>query len=81
MCVLFSVRYIFMPVSSITPGAIALTSATYGRGTGPTFLDNVACSGEELRLLDCGNTGLGQENCEHDQDAGVKCQGLSWCIV
>ena len=66
---------------SIIPGAVALPSATYGRGSGPTFLDNVACSGEELRLLDCGNNGIAYENCDHDQDAGVKCPGLNCCNI
>ena len=73
----FSVRPYSMPVLSIILGAIALPSATYGRGNDPIFLDNVACSGEESRLLDCGNNGIAYENCDHDQDAGVKCPGLN----
>ena len=58
-------------------GAIAYSSSYFGYGTGSILLDNVACTGGELRLLDCSNRGVGlySSNCDHSDDAGVKCKG------
>jgi len=41
-------------------------------------LDNVGCTGGESRLLDCSNAGVGvySSNCGHDDDAGVRCNGM-----
>ena len=65
---------------SLSPGAAAFTSAYYGQGFGPIQLDNVACVGNENRLLDCTHT---TSSCEHYQDAGVKCTGKSTpvCVI
>ena len=56
-------------------GATAYSSAYFGRGTGPILLDNVGCTGGESRLLDCYSDGVGVSNCDHSQDAGVRCKG------
>ena len=56
-------------------GAVALTNAYYGQGTGPILLDNVMCTGEELYLTSCPNNGLYVHDCVHAEDAGVRCQG------
>ena len=56
-------------------GAVALTDAYYGQGTGPILLDNVMCTGEELYLTSCPNNGLYVHDCVHAEDAGVRCQG------
>ena len=41
-------------------------------------MDNVGCTGGESRLLDCSNAGVGvySSNCGHDDDAGVRCNGM-----
>ena len=58
-------------------GAQAYSYAYYGQGYGGIFLDNVACSGTESRLMDCvSSTNIGAHNCQHDDDAGVRCQGI-----
>ncbi|XP_072041386.1 uncharacterized protein [Amphiura filiformis] len=48
------------------------TSAEFGQGTGPVWLDDVSCSGSESRLDECSYNGWGNSNC-NGQDAGVIC--------
>ncbi|CAJ1075388.1 LOW QUALITY PROTEIN: uncharacterized protein LOC124998123 [Xyrichtys novacula] len=50
-------------------------SAHFGEGSGPIFLDDVACSGSESFLTDCQHQGFGTHNCGHGEDAGVVCSG------
>ncbi|CAI8029055.1 Neurotrypsin, partial [Geodia barretti] len=45
----------------------------YGMGRGPIFLDDVDCSGDEERLIDCEHNGISVHDCYHYQDAGVYC--------
>ncbi|PIK38168.1 putative deleted in malignant brain tumors 1 protein-like, partial [Apostichopus japonicus] len=51
----------------------ANSSASYGQGTGQIWLDDVVCSGSEEHILACGNRGVGEHNCGHYEDAGVRC--------
>ena len=45
-------------------------------GSGPIFLDRVACSGGEATLLECQTYDhLGLIHCDHSQDAGIQCGG------
>jgi deleted-in-malignant-brain-tumors protein 1 len=53
--------------------AIATVRASYGMGTGPIYLDDVSCGGSETRLDACGANPIGQHNCQHSEDAGVRC--------
>ena len=45
----------------------------YGMGRGPIFLDDVDCSGDEERLIDCEHNGISVHDCYHFEDAGVNC--------
>ena len=47
--------------------------AHYGQGSGPIWFDNVFCKGTETNLLQCAHGGAGVHNCQHSEDAGVKC--------
>jgi hypothetical protein len=57
----------------VVVGPEALSSAAFGQGTGQIWLDNVACTGSESRLIDCPANSLGNHNCVHQEDAGVRC--------
>ncbi|KAL3987670.1 hypothetical protein ACER0C_014785 [Sarotherodon galilaeus] len=47
--------------------------AHFGEGHGQIWLDDVACSGSESSLTECGHNGFGAHNCGHGEDAGVIC--------
>lgn len=51
----------------------AKSNAFFGAGSGPIFLDNVACTGYESSVTECSHGGLGNHNCGHNEDAGVVC--------
>ena len=55
-------------------GAVALTSG-FTNGAGEIWLDDVQCHGTEFELIDCPATPLGDHNCVHSEDAGVRCIG------
>lgn len=40
-------------------------------------MDNVACAGGEIKLVNCPSNGFGSHDCSHSEDAGVDCQGTS----
>ena len=52
--------------------AVALTTG-FTNGAGRIWLDNVQCHGTESRLINCPHLPLGQHNCAHVEDAGVRC--------
>eukprot|EP00057_Strongylocentrotus_purpuratus_P009602 XP_011664076.1 PREDICTED: scavenger receptor cysteine-rich type 1 protein M130-like [Strongylocentrotus purpuratus] len=51
----------------------AVSSGPFGPGTGTIVLDDVECIGNEARLVECPHIGLGVHDCDHSQDAGVRC--------
>ena len=51
----------------------ALTGYFVPSGTGPIWLNNVGCTGDEQTISSCYHSGWGVHNCGHDKDAGVEC--------
>ena len=48
----------------------------FGSGLDQIWLDNSICDGDESSLLDCNTNSIGQHNCNHSEDAGVRCNGI-----
>ena len=58
------------------PDAVAAPLfAHYGEGTGPIWLDNMQCLGNELNIFGCAHNGINYHNCRHEEDASVECSG------
>ncbi len=52
----------------------ATCCASFGEGSGPIFLDDVECTGQEDHLLECYHLPLNRSNCGHYEDASVVCK-------
>ncbi|NXY23404.1 SRCRL protein, partial [Atrichornis clamosus] len=53
------------------PALAAPGAARYGRGSGPIWLDDVTCTGQESDFFRCAAGTWGRHNCHHGEDAGV----------
>ena len=58
------------------PAAKAYTSAWFGVGMGPIFLDDVQCSSSASQLLECFSRPILTHDCLHSADASVGCEGI-----
>lgn len=67
-------------------GATVLSTHVFGEGTGPVFLGEVQCIGNEASLLECRHAGIGNHVCgqkvssgmimsEHQFDVAILCSG------
>uniref|UniRef100_A0A803YAH2 Soluble scavenger receptor cysteine-rich domain-containing protein SSC5D n=1 Tax=Meleagris gallopavo TaxID=9103 RepID=A0A803YAH2_MELGA len=53
----------------------ALRMSSFGRGSGPIWLEGVRCFGTEATLTECPVKPKGLHSCSHLEDAGVVCSG------
>ncbi|XP_052789120.1 deleted in malignant brain tumors 1 protein-like [Mya arenaria] len=58
-----------------TDGAVAFGRAKYGQGNNTILLDQVNCTGTETNLGQCSSNPPLLHNCDHSEDAGVRCSG------
>ncbi|KAH3725447.1 hypothetical protein DPMN_051291 [Dreissena polymorpha] len=54
-------------------GGRYLEDEEFSKGTGPVQLSNVVCTGFEASVINCTHSGLGVQDCGHDDDIGVMC--------
>ena len=55
-------------------GSVAFSFAAFGPGTGPIWLDDVQCVGDEDSIFECRHVDPpGEHNCGHSEDASVGC--------
>ncbi len=77
----YAYKYLFLSNASMLSryfplcAGIPFSFAFFGPGTGPILYDDFGCTGMEDRLTDCSHLGVGQHNCAHFEDAGVRCTG------
>ena len=62
---------------AVYTGSQAFQSARFGVGTGSIWLDDVNCDGNETSLINCPTySAIGDHNCGHYEDAGVRCGSM-----
>ena len=61
-------------------GATNFSSAYFGQGSGPIFMDDVGCGSNDTVLLACPYDPNTSED-SHGKDAGVRCGGECFIIV
>ena len=72
----YSTKLTYIHCYKILTAAISYHNAKFGEGNGPVFLYNLECVGSENRLLDCEQSTVGHNLCDHSNDVGVRCYGV-----
>ena len=56
--------------------SVPVGGASYGSGVGDIYLDDLLCEGTEPSLFECPTRSGGLHDCDHSEDAGVRCEGI-----
>ena len=57
-------------------GTQLLPISDFSQGSGPIFIDELGCRGDEERVEECkGGPPLGLHSCTHNQDTAIRCIG------
>lgn len=62
-------------------GTRLLPISDFSRGSGPIFIDELRCRGEEERVENCPQPPVGLHSCTHSQDTAIRCIGIYiYCV-
>lgn len=61
--------------------AVPLANAYYGPGSGPIYVDDLDCIGNETNIGQCDRKPLTVNDCEHNEDAGLMCLGKIFLVL
>ena len=62
-------------------GGTPYYNAFFSAGTGPIYLDDVACTLSASQLLECSSSPVLVHDCDHHADAGVGCEGMFFNLI
>ena len=71
--------YYHLKYLTCVTGGTPYYNAFFGVGTGPIYLNYVACTLSASQLLECSSRPILSHNCDHRADAGVRCEGKVLC--
>lgn len=77
---LFNCVILYVPFCHCSDSIIIPTTSF---GTGPIFLDQLACTVNDSKILECPTffSPIGLHGCIHAQDASVKCTGKEMILL
>lgn len=73
----FTIFQVICRMLNFTGPAQPEKNGKFGPGRGPIWLDELGCSGIESNLTECSRLPWAKHNCQHTEDAAVKCSQLN----
>lgn len=66
-------QYLYMTLDQTLNISQTYLLCVCAAGAGQIWLDEVRCSGQEKSIFDCIHGGMGNHNCNHNEDVGISC--------